>query len=339
MNRKTDKVIWPVLLLLPVLFWVEGSSRHLGGMWSLPVGIFLPWIGFTGMLGAAFLHIRSKRKRWLLLVALNAMIFLEDFRCRQPPAEGYPVISWNLNAPQSEQMDCIVPYLKDWINTNSKGLFILQEVSKRNQNRIEKEIGVTCRGVNYQAPKDCANKNKDTCPGLAICISKGWEFKGKANADSPDNFPNGIFQSELQRKQEKQSFKIINLHIESLWKTKRELDLNTKFEAMSPNRKIQIEQVEEITRLIAKIQTPVLIAGDFNSTQSMWIHRNLRKHQLIDSHRETGYGFGSTIQRNGVRLRTDFMYAKPPLKWTGPSRSEHGIACSDHWPISAWFSK
>ena len=53
---------------------------------------------------------------------------MEDLRLYTGKSEGIPVLSWNLNAPQKKEMDCIVPKLKEWTLQYPNGLLFLQEI-------------------------------------------------------------------------------------------------------------------------------------------------------------------------------------------------------------------
>jgi len=338
MTNKSKAAI--ATMALPPLIWLSTFFQALSGPWSLPFGVLLPWLGGCCVVLALAMQILGKsRWLWVLFAGMNTFILIEDIRFKSPEASGFPVMSWNLATPQSDEMTCIIPAIREWQSKHPDSLFFFQEISKRNQLRLEQETTLECEGASYYAAQDCANKNQDTCPGLAICAPESWSFRRAHHNDFVDNRAYGFFQSELKHSTAGKYINAMNVHLESLWRTQYSTGTKGSWKTLSANQKKQQGQLEEIVRVIDALQDPVLLIGDFNSLSSQWLHRQLRETHK-DAHRETGWGFGSSIptSRYWLPLRTDHLYAEPPLSWSGPTRAHGQINCSDHVPITGFFS-
>ena len=104
----------------------------------------------------------------------------------------------------------MIPYLLKWTKQHPNGLIFLQEVSERNQKRIEIDLGLQCEGTSYHPAEKCRNRNKETCPGLAVCSSKSWTFRRARHNDFPDHRNYGFFQTELKPQQSDSYFNAFN---------------------------------------------------------------------------------------------------------------------------------
>ena len=108
-------------------------------------------------------------------------------------------------------------------------------------------------------------------------------------------------------------------------------------ELLHHNMLRQREQLQKVEEVISILKDPVILVGDFNSVSSMWIHRQLRK-TLRDAHRISGMGFGTSAKRYSVPIRVDHLYIQEPMRWSGETRVLNEHTCSDHYPITSWFS-
>jgi endonuclease/exonuclease/phosphatase family metal-dependent hydrolase len=155
----------------------------------------------------------------------------------------------------------------------------------------------------------------------------------------------------------KKTFNIMNVHLESLYTTSRNISsfpggnsfssvirtiwstgkYGSIFELLNKNAQAQEKQLNEIKSVLAQLKDPTIIAGDFNSPPEQWHHRNLRV-GYTDAHREAGWGFGATVERLGIlHSRVDYLYASKELGWSGQTTVNNEIHCSDHFPIQSKF--
>ncbi|MEC7988233.1 MAG: endonuclease/exonuclease/phosphatase family protein [Myxococcota bacterium] len=268
---------------------------------------------------------------------INLFILMEDVRLYTGDTEGIPMMSWNLNAPQKKEMDCVLPVIQQWEQVNPDGLIFLQEVSERNFQRIMDETSLLCMGASYHPIDSCRNRKKETCPGLAICAAKNWSFRRPHHKNFQDQRNYGYFQTELKPPGENEYFNALNIHLESLWRTRYELKTQNMTELLHQNTLRQHEQLGKIEKVLSILKDPVLLVGDFNSVSSMWLHRHLRTN-LIDAHRFSGMGFGISAKRYSIPIRVDHLYIQAPMRWSGETRVLHQHTCSDHFPITSWFS-
>lgn len=326
------------VLLLPMLIWLHSHFESLLGAWSLPLGIAQLWLACFCLFLSLLFHIVSKKQfLWMFFGLLNLFILMEDFRLYTGSSEGIPIFSWNLNAPQKKEMDCIVPKMKKWVENNPDGLVFLQEVSERNYKRLMSNTTLKCMGASYHPIESCRNRKKETCPGLAICASKKWSFRRAHHKTFPDQRKYGYFQTELKAPGQENYFNALNLHLESLWRTRYELKTKSLYTLLHENTLRQRDQLLKVEKVMSLLKDPTLLVGDFNSVSSMWLHRRLRKN-LRDSHRARGYSFGMSATRYSIPIRVDHMYIQKPMFWSGKTKVLKEYTCSDHLPISSWFS-
>jgi len=107
---------------------------------------------------------------------------------------------------------------------------------------------------------------------------------------------------------------------------------------LEENVATRLDQAQKVGALIGREQGPVLIAGDFNSTDASLVCANLRRIGLHDAFAEAGEGYGYTyghflLPQHKSWMRIDHIMLSPQLKarrsWTGTWEA------SDHRPVIA----
>jgi endonuclease/exonuclease/phosphatase family metal-dependent hydrolase len=361
-SRVDGDTLLSFMLAIPLLLWVQSHSLSTVGAWTLPVGLLLPWAAAGCTLAALVRQAReSSSHRWIVFGLLNLLVAMEDFRIRTPATEGTPILTWNVSVPKrfKNRFPCVSSYLQEWTERNAEGIILLQEIQQVTASKLEEELGMQCRWSPYQ--RGCEKKN--WCAGLMICAPDSWTFSRTHHRPLSEAERYGFLQTEL-RSEGFPTFNVMNVHLESLWKTSLQKgsvanrnDFTWKHFAGNPgllwqtlrsNAYTQRHQIAELYDVLEDLKDPVLLVGDFNSTSSMWMHRRLRRsfpsmarraqvEGLKDAHKEAGIGFGASATRRGLSFRIDNLYAQPPLEWSGPTRVRKETECSDHWPIEAWL--
>jgi endonuclease/exonuclease/phosphatase family metal-dependent hydrolase len=93
------------------------------------------------------------------------------------------------------------------------------------------------------------------------------------------------------------------------------------------------EQARELRRMIEQETDPVIVVGDFNSTQHHWVYRHISG-SLIDAHRAAGSGFGWTFPAQRPLVRIDHVLVSEAWEVVQTHvGSDH--ATSDHRPVVA----
>lgn len=91
------------------------------------------------------------------------------------------------------------------------------------------------------------------------------------------------------------------------------------------------EQARELRRMIEQETDPVIVVGDFNSTQHHWVYRHISR-SLTDAHRAAGSGFGWTFPAHRPLVRIDHVLVSEAWAVVRTHVSSHH-ATSDHRPV------
>lgn len=322
------------LFLLGDLILINLNSFYeLIYFWSLPVGILTPILCLLSFFLSLWAWKNSKEHLYSIMAVLWIFIPLADFNLSTPEKSGVPVISWNIGAPDKSKFDCILSTLEEWQESNPDGLMFFQEIRHDLAMKVEQNLDIQCRWKTY-----FASCKSNTCNGLQICIPNEWTFSKTGHRDFSQRGTYGFLQTELNHLPTSRTINALNIHLESLYLTKwRDQNKSSSLSILHKNTLHQTEQVQQLLNIFDQLQDPIILAGDFNSVSPMWIHRKLRQ-GFTDAHRATGFAFGWTKFKFHFPLRIDFLYAKAPLKWTGPTLNRNDITCSDHFPVQSWFN-
>ena len=99
--------------------------------------------------------------------------------------------------------------------------------------------------------------------------------------------------------------------------------------------RLRASQAEEISALIAKSPVPVLVCGDFNDIPQSYSYHTL-SHQLNDSFKEKGRGFGNTYSGGIPALRIDYILSDPSFQVLS-NKILKKSTFSDHYPVTSTF--
>jgi vancomycin resistance protein VanJ len=83
--------------------------------------------------------------------------------------------------------------------------------------------------------------------------------------------------------------------------------------------------------MIEQETDPVIVVGDFNSTQHHWVYRHISR-SLTDAHRAAGSGFGWTFPAHRPLVRIDHVLVSGAWAVVRTHVSSHH-ATSDHRPV------
>ncbi|MDE6408750.1 MAG: endonuclease/exonuclease/phosphatase family protein [Muribaculaceae bacterium] len=145
---------------------------------------------------------------------------------------------------------------------------------------------------------------------------------------------------------------LINIHLNSMSLSDKERDLfktiakgNGK-EAMSElkgsimnkfhNRTVyRADRTAALRRAIDKVNSPLIICGDFNDVPESYCYRLLRGDDLRDAYVETSFGPLVTYNRHAFWFHLDQIFYRGPLQALSVKKGH--IRSSDHYPLLAEF--
>ena len=341
--------------LFAVISWIIQTKASLSGFWSLPLGLLQLEITISSLLISLLGGLIFRRKIFISCFLINLLLLFSPYSLSaSQSAKGISILSWNVSGTkkqtetQQEKLPCITSYLSEWKKGKERQIILLQEVPKSHKTHFERELDMKCTWSHYL----CEDKN---CNGLLTCADHDWKINRERQRPFRSGQRYGFQQLELEDKPTNQKINVLNIHLESLWRTiasfpniKRS---GTPLEMLrdNPNPKLLLKvleknaqnqriEIDEVFEVLNQLQDPTLFAGDFNSPPSLWIHRALRE-QYQDAHVKTGNGFGHTTSRFDVlQARIDYLYASAQLNWTGNTTVDHSTLCSDHFPVQSSFS-
>lgn len=266
-------------------------------------------------------------------------------------------MTWNIEGKalvDAPQQKCTLDYIQEWGESYTNGVVVLQEVRRFQKAIFEKDLDKTCVWKPYhKTQKEVWSQN-----GLMVCVDgQVWKIRRPRHRDYDGQSSYGFLQMEIIDKKSEKTYNIMNVHLESLYTTSKRVPdfprggsfskvlkkmwnqggFTLIFDVMNQNAQAQEEQLKEIKYVLGQLQDPTIVVGDFNSPPEQWHHRNFRV-GYTDAHRETGWGFGATVQRLGViESRVDYLYASRQLYWSAPTMVNHDVHCSDHFPTQSKF--
>lgn len=335
--------------------WLIQTKASLSGFWSLPLGLLQVELTLFSLLLSLIGLLAFKRKIFVLCLALNLLLLLSPYSLSaSQTSKGVAVLSWNVSGTQThtetqeEKLPCVLSYLSSWKQNTERQLILLQEVPKSNKKRFEEKLQMRCTWSHYL----CENEQ---CNGLLTCADQEWKINRERQRPFHSDQRYGFQQLELEDKKTDQKINVLNIHLESLWRTiasfpniKRSgtpLEMlrdnpnpNLLLQVLQKNAENQRAEIDELVEVLNQLRDPTLLAGDFNSPPSLWLHQALRE-EYQDAQVETGSGFGHTTSRfDFLQVRIDYLYASTELAWTGNTTVDYSTHCSDHFPIQSFFS-
>jgi endonuclease/exonuclease/phosphatase family metal-dependent hydrolase len=337
-----------------IFCWLLNGKASFIGFWTLPLGVFTYWINLFSFIASMGLLIYYRYILFVVLTLINVSIFLDDYKLYVGETKGTSILSWNVGGKRrftpdnKNKLMCIFTHINEWKKNHDSSIIFLQEVPQKDAESFEKYLKMQCYWTHYS----CTTKN---CNGLLLCADDSWSFRLEQHREFLKGSRYGYLQLELLHKETQQRLNAINVHLESLyrtatnfpeikkrasvWKTiKEQPDISLILGFLGEHANKKREEMDRLYDVLQQLNDPTIIAGDFNTPSSLWLHRRLQK-DFIDAHRATGRGFGKTTFRWGfIANRINYLYASPELYWTGATTVDLSATCSDHYPISSWFS-
>jgi len=301
--------------------------------------------------------VQSQKIVVFMLLIGNTLLFFEDFRIRLPEEQGIPILSWNIEGEadtNSSRQDCVLSFLEEWDQRYPEGIMTFQEVRKFQKRIFSKALSRKCIWPPYHRETQAWSSN-----GLMICVRNEWIVRRPHHRFYDRQSSYGFLQTELRNTEHQQTYNLLNIHLESLYATARSMpqfplsgnvgsymkgklkdgDIGVILKWLRNNSQSHQEQLDTIIYILSVLKDPTIISGDFNSPPNQWHHRNLRS-ILQDAHRNTGTGFGTTVFRFSLlNSRVDYLYASKHLYWSGPTQVRNRVDCSDHHPVTSFFSR
>ena len=317
--------IWLVALSAPLGLRLSGTYATLSGSWSLIAGLLGPLFALSAAIAVVIMMRRGDRRiALLLLLAVNIGLALEDLRFHSSTHhDGLKLMTWNVALGWGDKHRCV----QERIAAIEPDIIALQELRQEGSEAIATALNMQCTWSGYF--------DKPGTNGLAICVPKDWSM-GRAGKRRYAKGRSYAFQFAELRPPGGPTFNLMNLHLQSLYLSRRESDRGASTRHLFGHTMArQIWQLFGIMRVATQLTDPLVLAGDFNSTSTTWVHTQLRG-AFVDAHRDRGLGFGATRWIAGLLpARIDYLYRSRGLRWTGVTRSVDAGGCSDHRPVVA----
>ena len=350
------QILSKFIFWLPSLSWtlvmmLESTLFDVHELFYL-LSAIIPFLSFLIVLYYAFICLlkRSMRNKLVFLVVL-AIIILKysnhwiSINSRvQENGTKLNVLTWNvqrLGALSNNQVvSSNMKHLSMTLGSSMADILVLQEISKRQTFQLINFLKVKNKNVQW------SNYYTGSKGGLAIVLlnDNDWSLSIKQITNLPPSWK--CVYSELKHRLG-QKVNIFGVHIAPPKVTEFEMRKASK-KMLKGERsgiknillryvrqaKIQTKQVHRINNLVSKFSDPTIIAGDFNSTCQLPLHRELRE-KLNDTWLNGGTGMGATrYWAEILPFRIDYIYATKNIKTISASVGESEF--SDHNPV---FSK
>lgn len=251
------------------------------------------------------------------------------------------VITWNverLGALHNASVETDnLQILNESIQELKPDVAVIEEISKRQLNLILQALGLNASQALW------TNYYHGSKGGLAVILlnSTNWNISNKQITDLPPSWKCSM--TELKHTSRK-TINVLGVHIappkvtgtevknsvKKMLKGKRSGIKNILRRYVRQNN-IQNSQLEKVNRLVSRFKDPTIIAGDFNSTNQLPLHKRLRAN-LTDTWLEGGNGLGATrYWAKVVPFRIDYIYTTSEFKVI---KTKVGAAkFSDHNPV------
>lgn len=320
-------VNWGIILLTVVGYlasYIDPATN------SLPqaVGLFMPWLLLLNLF--FFIFWASLRRRWLLASLLCLLLgfgqitrFLGFHFSKKDQTEQLGVCTFNSQSyNESEHLNKFLDQIK---GEHQIDFLCIQEIT---ENHIKSLMKTT------------ALDNQYFFKGKAILSRFPIEAQGHIQFDKSVN---GCIWIDITR--EGQKIRVYNVHLKSNQVTREAEtvldDINSdrtravhNIRRMVANYRrnslIRKEQVQTILSNMAKVQHPIILAGDFNDTPFSYTYQQF-SNRLNDQFKKQGFGVGSTYAGAIPGLKIDYIFADEIFEAV-----DHHIlktAISDHFPV------
>jgi endonuclease/exonuclease/phosphatase (EEP) superfamily protein YafD len=228
-------------------------------------------------------------------------------------------------------------FVKESIQKVQPDVTVVEEISKRQLNRILQVLDLNSSHALW------TNYYNGSKGGLAVILlnSTNWNISNKQIADLPPSWKCSM--TELIHTSG-QTINVLGVHIAPPKVTDAEVKTSVKkmlkgkrsgikniLRRYVRQNNIQNSQLEKLNTLVSQFKDPTIIAGDFNSTNQLPLHKKLRA-SLTDTWLEGGNGIGATrYWAKVVPFRIDYIYTTQDFKVI---KTETGSPeFSDHNPV------
>ncbi|TVQ89189.1 MAG: hypothetical protein EA397_15550 [Deltaproteobacteria bacterium] len=227
------------------------------------------------------------------------------------------VVTWNVRRLWGGPDDgddparCVIETLR----RTQADVLSLQEVSAKDVELLERELGLVCTQIDY------LGTGARAAGGVAGCVRPDvWTFRsGNSARFVPDRKWRYVF---LEIERSGQVVNLLAVHLEPYRLAAGGLQHAAEVRAN------QGDQSAELLRRVTRFRDPTLLSGDFNSTRDASLHVALRG-LLRDGFEHGGRGFGPTFfLSDWLPIRIDFTYVTPDFVIRGAEVLPDG--CSDH---------
>lgn len=353
MLSKLKSFFIQILLWFPISIWLliiltESFLVKIHEIFSLFIGI-IPVFSLFIFIYYLFIFIVKRSRSNVILVSLILLICVFKYTDHWLSFAATPsknsiklkVMTWNVqrlgslsNAKNSSNN---LNKLAIKLDSNSADIVILQEISKRQINQIANKLNLSSDNIQW------TNYYSGAKAGLAILLLNNisWSLSRKQSTDLPPSWK-CVF-AEIEHISG-QTINLLGVHIAPPKVTDDQLKGATKklikgegvvfkeiLRRYVRQARKQNKQIDKINNMVSGFKDPTIIAGDFNSTCQLPMHRELRDN-LTDTWIEGGNGIGATrYWANLLPFRIDYIYTTDQFNiadtYTGDA------AFSDHHPL------
>tara|TARA_B110000285_G_scaffold6228_1_gene6535 strand:- start:254 stop:1327 length:1074 start_codon:yes stop_codon:yes gene_type:complete len=348
------KRILPKLFFwIPAIAWItivllESILIRIHELFYLVIGT-LPLISvFVFIYFAAIYTVkRTKRNKLLFLTILVVCLVkytdhLISFGASSPEnAIELKVLTWNVQRlgalSKNENPTNNLKQLSLILNSSKADVAVLQEISKNQTSQLLDYLGLKDENSQWTSYK------RKTTGGIAVVLlgNNDWSMSIKNVTNLPSLWK--CVYTEIKHITG-QKINVLGVHIvppevgiddaaraTGNFLSGRRAGITKILKTYVGQAKMQTRQIGTINNLVRKFNDPSIIAGDFNSTCQLPIHKELRDN-LNDTWLEGGTGIGATRYWAGILpFRIDYIYATNDFQiiTTNIGKAEF----SDHSPV------
>lgn len=315
----TPSILWLIMLL------IESFLFNVHELFYLIVS-FLPFLSVFVVVFYTMFFIRKRTKKtkyFLISVVGLCLILYTDHWISfgdspSNKATTINVMTWNvqrLGALTNDDTDTNLESITRLIKSSNSELVVLQEISVNQSKKLSEELN--CSPSNYQ----WTSYYNGAKGGLAVFLidNTAWTMTNKIVTNLPPSWK--CVYTELRHENGK-TINVLGVHIAPPKVTVEDLS-NSTHQILRGNKsnlkktlkryvrqaRKQTQQIDRINVLINSFNDPTIIAGDFNSTSQLPIHKVLRRN-LKDTWLEAGIGLGATrYWSDFIPFRIDYIYA------------------------------
>ena len=264
---------------------------------------------------------RSKRNK-LLFLSILAVCLIKytdhwiSFRPGVPEkAIELKILTWNVQRlgafSENQNSANNLKQLSRVLNSSKTDIAVIQEISKRQTDQLSSYLNLHTENLQW------TSYFYGSKGGLAILLlnNNDWSMSTKVATDLPPSWK--CVYSEIKHRTG-QKINVLGVHIAPPKVTDNQViqaiqkgfsGIKTILKRYVRQAEVQTQQIDRLNNLVSKFNDPTIIAGAFNSTCQLPIHRELRGN-LNDTWLERGIGIGATRYWAGILpFRIDYIYA------------------------------